>query len=177
MAIIKDNIVIEGMSGMFGDMLVFKNYRGKTVVCKRPSRPRGQSALQKENRNKFREASCWAKATLLDAEKKEYYQKKARKLKLPNAYTAAIADYMRTPKVEQVNAYGDTVTYSVAKKDFALDKVNVIVRRPSGEEIVRTIAHAEPAFRLRREEVDGGALIRVLDAAGQVTEYVLCLAA
>ena len=95
MAIIRDNIVTEGMSGMLGDMLVFRNWRGKTIVCKRPSRPRRQSVRQQQNRNKFREASSWAKAVLLNAERKVYYQKKARRLNLPNAYTAAIADYMR----------------------------------------------------------------------------------
>lgn len=45
MPIIRDNMVTEGMSGMLGDMLVFKNYRGKTIVCKRPSKPRKQSVL------------------------------------------------------------------------------------------------------------------------------------
>lgn len=177
MAIIRDNLVTEGMSGMLGDMLVFKNLHGKTIVCKRPSRPRRQSVLQKENRNKFREASRWAKAILLDPQKREYYQKKARKLKLPNAYTAAIADYMRPTSVKQVNAYGDTVTFSVAKKDFALRKVEVMTRKPTGEEIVRTLSHAEPAFRLQREEVDTGVVIRVLDSAGRMTEHVLSLAA
>lgn len=173
MAIIRDNIVTEGMSGMFGDMLVFKNVRGKTIVCKRPSRPRRQSVRQQENRNKFREASSWAKAVLLNPEKKAYYQKKARRLKLPNAYTAAIADYMRTPGVSQVNAYGDTVTYKVVKKDFSLTKVEVTVRRSSGVQEVRTIAHDEPAFRLRRDEVDSGVLIRAIHASGRVTELAV----
>lgn len=76
MAIIRDNILTEGMTGMLGDMLVFKNLRGKTIVCKRPSRPRRQSARQQENRNKFREASAWAKAVLLNPQTKAYYQKK-----------------------------------------------------------------------------------------------------
>ena len=177
MAIIRDNLVTEGMSGMLGDMLVFKNLRGKTIVCKRPSRPRKQSASQKENRNKFREASRWAKTMLLDPNKKEYYQKKALKLKLSNAYTAAIADFMRAPSVKQVNAYGDTVTYSVAKRDFALAKVVVIVKQPSGEDVVRTISPLEPAFRLLREEIDLGVVIRALDAAGRMTEHILSLAA
>jgi hypothetical protein len=173
MAIIRDNIVTEGMSGMFGDMLVFKHLRGKTIVCKRPSRPRRQSVRQQENRNKFREASSWAKAVLLNPEKKEYYQKKARRLKLPNAYTAAIADYMRTPSVKQVNAYGDTVTYKVVKKDFALTKVEVTVRKSSSVREVRTTAHDEPAFRLHRDEVNSGVVIRAIDVSGRVTELAI----
>lgn len=94
-------------------------------------------------------------------------------MKLPNAYTAAIADYMRTPSVKQVNAYGDAVTYRVVKKDFALTKAEVTVRRSSGVHEVRTITHTEPAFRLRRDEVDLGVMIRVIDASGRVTELAV----
>lgn len=34
---------------------------------------------------------------------KAYYWRKAQKLKLPNAYTAALTDYMRKGKIESVN--------------------------------------------------------------------------
>ncbi|HOX81763.1 MAG TPA: hypothetical protein PLJ60_08290 [Chryseolinea sp.] len=77
--------------------------RGKTVVSKRAAKPRMQSAQQRENRNRFKLASEWAKSILLELDKKVYYQKRTRKLKLPNAYTAVIPDYMRSVKVLQVN--------------------------------------------------------------------------
>lgn len=107
---------------------------------------------------------------LLDPQKKEYYQKKARKLKLPNPYTAAIADYMRTPRVKQVNAYGDTITYSVVKKDFSLRKVDVMVRRPSGAPEVRIISYDVPVFRLHHDDIRAGVVVRITDSAGRETE-------
>ncbi len=80
---------------------------------------------------------------------------------------------MRTPGVSQVNAYGDTVTYKVVKKDFSLTKVEVTVRRSSGVHEFRTIAHDEPAFRLRRDEVSSGVVIRAIHASGRVTELAV----
>ena len=94
MAIIKSNDLIEGISGKYGDH-VFKQVRGKTVACPRSARPSKESIVQKENRSRFREAAQWAQTTLLEPEQKAYYRMKARTLKLPNAYTAAIAEYMQ----------------------------------------------------------------------------------
>jgi hypothetical protein len=99
MAIVRSNDLIEGFSGMFGDTMVFRNLRGKTVVSQRPKLPKKESEQQKENRSKFRKATAWAQFVLENPERKEYYRKKAKKLNLPNAYTAAITDYMRKPRL------------------------------------------------------------------------------
>jgi hypothetical protein len=40
----------------------------------------------------------WAHEVLCDPDKKKYYEQRAKALKLPNAYTAAIRDYMRNVK-------------------------------------------------------------------------------
>lgn len=102
MAIIKDNILTEGLSGMLGDVIVFRQLRGKTIVANKPRRPRSESAHQRENRLRFRTASAFAKLALKDPQKKVYYIAKARKLNLPNAYTAALTDYMRKPAITAV---------------------------------------------------------------------------
>ena len=44
----------------------------------------------------FREASRWARLTLTDPEKRQHYQQRAQAEKLPNAYTAAVKEYMRS---------------------------------------------------------------------------------
>src|SRR6188768_2858564 len=138
MAIIKNNDMIEGISGMIGRH-VFKQVRGKTIMCQRPPKPLKQSDQQKENRDRFRKASQWAKTILLEPDKKAYYQKKAHKLKLPNAYTAAIADYMRSAKVMQVNRYEDKTTFSIRKKDFDLEQIDIVLNTDSGETKIRTL--------------------------------------
>jgi hypothetical protein len=123
MAIVSTNPLINGLSGMLGRTLVFKTIYGKTIVASRPRPPKTQSESQKANRSKFRDASRWARAVLHDAKQKAYYQKKAKQLNLPNAYTAAITDYMRKPVVTKVNAKAGKPTYTVQKKDFALKNV------------------------------------------------------
>jgi hypothetical protein len=122
MAFVNTNPLVNGLSGMLGNTLVFKNYYGKTIVASRPRSPKKQSESQKANRSKFRDATLWARAELRDPARKTYYQKKARQLKLPNAYTAAITDYMRKPTVTKATSANKT-TYTVQKKDFALKQV------------------------------------------------------
>ena len=80
---------------MLGGTLVFKILRGKTIVTSRPRSPKTESEQQRKNRAKFKQGSIWAKTILLDEQKKAYYKQQAKKLGLPNAYTAALADYMR----------------------------------------------------------------------------------
>lgn len=123
MAFVDTNPLVNGLSGMLGRTLVFKNYYGKTIVASRPRPPKAQSESQKANRSKFRDASRWARAVLHDAKQKAYYQKKAKQLNLPNAYTAAITDFMRKPVVSKVITKTDKPTYSVRKKDFSLKQV------------------------------------------------------
>jgi len=173
MATVGTNPIVDGLSGMLGG-LVFKNLRGKTFVSKSPQPPQRQSAQQKANRSKFHDASEWAKKILLDADKKAYYQKKAKKLKLPNAYTAAITDYMRRPKLTSSTNHDKSVTCYVEKKNFALQQVEVVLRNTTndGEEVRLAAASAgEWMFRLTKEEMDRGVGVRVTDEAERYFEF------
>ena len=135
MPIFKDNIVTEGLSGMLGDVIVFRQLRGKTIVANRPRKPRFESAHQRENRLRFRQASTFAKRVLQDPEKKAYYLSKARKLNLPNAYTAALTDYMRKPAITAVKckdvAHG-RMTITAGKAGFSLKSVSVKLMNAQG---------------------------------------------
>ena len=146
MAISANNPLTRGLSGMFGDILVFKTLRGKTILANRPRSPRRQSALQRENRLRFREAAQFAKAAMGDPQKKEYYWVKARKLKLPNAYTAAITDYMRKPVVSKIDVFkhrgsvGNSLIITAGKKEFALESVEVTLRDAQGLRLANSMA-------------------------------------
>lgn len=128
MSIVKDNIITEGLSGMLGDVVVFRQVRGRTIMANRPRKPQFQSDLQRENRHRFKVASAFAKQAMQDPEKKEYYRAKARKLGLPNAYTAALTDYMRKPAVTSIkykgNAHGN-IAITAGKQGFSLASVTV----------------------------------------------------
>lgn len=91
------NLLIQGLSGMLGKTLVFKTIRGKTYVSSAPRKPdkRKETVAQRNTRTTFQQATTWAKTTLLNPAQKEYYHQQAKALGLPNAYTAAITEYMR----------------------------------------------------------------------------------
>lgn len=166
MAIVRDNILMEGLSGMFGRSIVFKNLRGKTIVALRPAAPSKQSEKQKANRSKFKDASHWAREVLQDAGNKEYYQKRAKKLNLPNAYTAAITDYMRKPRVMKSFTENEGTNYCVNKKGFALKKVEVVVARDGVSEILpaQRLSCGDWNFLLRHDDQQANVYIRIEDA-------------
>ncbi len=140
MATIANNFLTKGFSGTFGKTIVFKQWRNKTIIANYSVPTKKQSETQKANRSKFRDAAKWAQQTLKDPEQKAYYQKKAKKLGLPNAYTAAITDYMRKPQTPQVLNTNGT-TYCVYKKDFEIKQTEV--QTLAGSEIIETkIIHA-----------------------------------
>ena len=83
------------VSGRLGKHLIFKIVHGKTIITSRPITPVAESGRQRANRRKFSKAAKWAQRELLDEGRKAYYNEMARKLRLPNAYTAAVTCYMR----------------------------------------------------------------------------------
>lgn len=120
------NVITSGLRGRLGDSLVFKTVRGKTFVST-PARLRGkqkESTAQRGTRTNFQQASQWAQLILLDPERKMYYRQRAKALKLPNAYTAALTDYMRKVKIAATRN-ADTVTYAITKPGFTLQQVSV----------------------------------------------------
>jgi len=175
MATVRTNPLVNGLSGMLGRTIVFKNLRGKTIMASCPKPSKKQSEQQKTNRTKFKRATYWAKSILKDPIKKEYYQRKAKKLKLPNAYTAAITDYMRNPRLNQTGHSTLGVTYLVDKKDFEVSKVEVIMYNSEGGiKETRIVTKASELysgwfFTVSKEEWKSGFDVNVTDAAGQLT--------
>jgi hypothetical protein len=87
------NIVTDGMSGAFGEQMVFKQYDYGTVVSRYPDmsgiKPSG---LQKQKRKRFLQAVRFAQAILADAKKKAEWQQKIGEGK--SVYHAAIREYL-----------------------------------------------------------------------------------
>jgi len=169
MATVRTNPIINGLSGMLGQGIVFKNYNGRTYVTSKPSPPKKQSAEQKANRSRFKKAACWAKAILLDPEKKVYYQQKAKKLLLPNAYTAAIADYMRKPVLKE-STHHDHITYEVIKRDYEVKKVEVKTIKEGLTEIqvIEKNSFNEWVFDVFPVKLRSEVYVLATDAAGNV---------
>lgn len=95
MAKLSEDSPLNGMGGTIGKDLVFRTVNGETIVSQKPVfNPKKTTRAQKQTRSRFAQASLFAKKVTRDPLKKEYYKKMAMDLKLPNAYTAAIKEYM-----------------------------------------------------------------------------------
>src|SRR5690606_7687602 len=96
MAIVTNNDLTRGLRGRIGKHLVFRTFGGKTIASRAPRKPdpKKESTAQQQTRATFKKAAAWAVGTLQDPERKRYYQQRAEILGLPNAYTAAVKEYM-----------------------------------------------------------------------------------
>lgn len=66
---VKYNIVLEGLEGMLGKHLVFRQVNGRAIVSVRPAKPAGPpSPKQLANRERFRLPREWAKEQLKNPE-------------------------------------------------------------------------------------------------------------
>jgi hypothetical protein len=141
MATVSSNLLTKGFSGSLGPV-VFRQLRGKTIIASKCDKIlKKQSGQQRQNRDRFKAASIWAKQQMLDEEKKAYYWRKAKKLKLPNAYTAAVCDYMRKGEIKEIDTRqykgnaGDVIKVFATKKGFSVNKVQVTLYDAEGVEI------------------------------------------
>jgi hypothetical protein len=183
MAQIIDNILTEGITGMIGGQIVFRSWNGKTFVYKSPRKPTKQSAIQRENRSKFRRATAFAKNMMKDPVKKAEYQEIAKSIKLPNAYTAAITEYMRKPEILDVGVASTTDTKATEvkvitrKKGFKIQQVEIIVLGKSGNVLQagKAIAESGNRWKYRTPKLTEGAsqiVVKAFDLAGNVAERV-----
>jgi hypothetical protein len=139
MAVSRNNPLTHGASGMIGGTVVFRTWNGKTFMYNRPKKPSKQSQQQKENRLKFKMATQYAKNMMKDPAKKAEYQKIAKREQLPNAYTAAITEYMRRPEIKEIDLTGysgkehEEIKVETRKKGFEVAAVEVVISNSKGQ--------------------------------------------
>jgi hypothetical protein len=106
MAIVKLNLVIEGLSGALGDQLVFKRDRaGRTIVSRKPNfENRVFSKGQKQHQSRFQEAAAYAKT----AAKTEPIYAKLAAGTIKSAYNVAVGDWFNPPEVNEIEVRGYT---------------------------------------------------------------------
>ena len=99
MAESKNNIVTHGLSGKVGDLLVFSQRNGKTIVSKAPKERTGElSDKQEVQKLKFQRAVLYAKAVMNDPDKKQMYETMSDDSKGISAYNVAVADLLMHQK-------------------------------------------------------------------------------
>ena len=132
MAKSQNNVVTHGLSGKIGDLLVFSQRGGKTIVSNAPRKSNKVSEAQKQQRKKFQQAVLYATGAQSSP---EYEKTAAKKGKTP--YVVAVADFLKAPDIEQVDVSGytgqpgDTIRIYVTD-DFAVKSVLVSIINSDG---------------------------------------------
>ncbi|MDR2409845.1 MAG: hypothetical protein LBE13_17285 [Bacteroidales bacterium] len=100
----KGNIITQGLSGKIGNLLLFRQRNGQTIVSKLPDKKvKNLSEKQKKQQERFKEAIVYASVALKSPEIKDLYTNIAKKRKDISAYNVAIADFLHAPNIHNVN--------------------------------------------------------------------------
>lgn len=137
---------MHGMSGKLGNLLVYRQWFGRTIVGKKPRKTTKVSDKQMVIRDKFQLASAYAKAATQDAATKDLYKSKSQPGQ--SAFNIALADYFTPPEIGviDVTAYTGAVggKIKVAVTDDVMVKtVNVAIAKADGTLIEQGAAVAE----------------------------------
>jgi len=145
MAKIRNNVIVRGASGSFGEQLVLKiDKAGRTILCNTPtfSPNRVFSPAQLASQEKFRQAAAYAK----DARMLEVYVRKAEGLPV-NSFNVALADWFRPPEIQSIDLSawtgeaGQPIRVQ-ARDDVEVKLVSVEITDENG-----TVLERGPAFK------------------------------
>lgn len=137
MARSKFNVLTHGLSGLVGELLVFRQKANKTYVSGRP-RPSTNpiKATSLAIRDKFKRAALYAKGVMDNLSLKAQYQQTAKPGQ--TAYNMAFTDYQKSPEIYpdvDLSGYtgeaGQTLEVSVID-DFRVESVSVQIKLPGG---------------------------------------------
>ncbi len=139
MAKVGDNIVTTGLSGKLGNLIVFRNRGGKTIVAKAPKKKTTEwTKAQQQHRLKFQEAILCAKSAIADKTTKEAYKAAAKEGQ--TAYNVAVADFLSAPYINEIdvtyyNGQPGSYIQLRAVDDFEVREVSVSIQDADGPEV------------------------------------------
>jgi hypothetical protein len=129
MAKSENNVLTHGLSGKMGDLIVFRQRAGKTIVSNKPkASDMPPSEGQMLIRERFSDAVRYGKAVITDPVSKAAYSAAAPRG--TSAYNMAVKDFFNAPDIGEVivSSYnghvGDKVTARVTD-DFLVKSVTV----------------------------------------------------
>ena len=107
MAESKDNIMTHGLSGTVGNLVVFRQRAGKTIVANLPKESKvPPTAEQLLTQMRFRESNIYARAAMKDPKVKEIYESKAKPGQ--SAFNVAMSDFFHPPVISDADVSGYT---------------------------------------------------------------------
>ncbi len=174
MAKVRDNLLVQGLSGKFGDQIVFRHLRdGRTIVCKKPDFSRRKlSREQKKHHQRFKEAAAYARSA---AEANPMYAQLAAGT-MKNAYNIALGDWFNPPVIRSLERRGRSIRILATddvmvtgirvtildKKGSVLETGEAVKGKsdwwdyvPATEGTIRVEARDLPGNKVQREFADG----------------------
>lgn len=140
MATVKKNIITQGLSGTLGGAIVFRQVGDRTIVSTPPApNSNPPTAKQLAARQRFQEASVYAKAQLQDPDLKAEYEAIGETRRM-SAYAVAVADFLKGPDIQEIDLSdysgdpGDTIRVRVTD-GFRVDAVRVIITNGDGSQV------------------------------------------
>jgi len=137
MANVKNNLVTQGLSGMLGGQLVFRQTSRGTVVSVAPQAPTGPvSAGQLAQRERFQQAVIYAKGQSHDPAVQAEYAEQAKAEDI-SVYNVLLRDFMQAPNIGEVDLsqytgkVGDPIAIT-ATDDHAVQSVHVKIENSDG---------------------------------------------
>ncbi len=130
MAKIDLNPMFKGVHGKLDD-IVFRKFRGKTIMGPMPEVGGERSDAQIAHQERFTKAAEWGSLVLADPETAPLYEAVAKERDI-NPIAVCIADYFYAPTVEQLDAlnYNGQVGSTIAIQthdDFGVVKVEMVL--------------------------------------------------
>jgi hypothetical protein len=183
----KGNVVTHGLSGKVGDLLIFRQKDGQTIVSKIPEPPKDWSEKQIAHRKRFKKGVIYAQAAMEDPEKQPVYTAMAKKKKrVP--FNVAVADFLNVPEIENVDlsnytgATGDIITVT-ALDDVMVKTVHISIFNNDGSTIEEGEAIADDSGYVwtytaiqDNDNLDGCKIVvAVSDLPGNVVEEMVTI--
>jgi hypothetical protein len=141
MSKIKNNPILQKVSGMLGETIVFRQGPTGPVMANAPKKPTSVHENQVAARERFLDAVQYAKRQTAKDDVKAMYATGITK-KLPSAYQVAVTDYLTVPRIKQIDAdaylggAGQPINVH-ASDDFRVASVAVLIKSAAGEDIER----------------------------------------
>ncbi len=131
MSKIKNNPIMKGASGMLGDVVVYREFRGNVIMSNRPKKREMLTPQQSAAKSKFLRAVKYGKKQIADPVMKAEYQP-TKTSRFTSAYAVAVADYLGAPVVNNIDVsqYGGAVDdriYIQATDNFKVTVVTVVI--------------------------------------------------
>lgn len=144
MAESKNNVITHGLSGKFGDLVVFRQRAGKTLATKAPgSIEREPTPAQQNVRQRFQKAAIYGKSVIADPAAKEAYEAAASNGQ--SAYNVAFADFFNAPDILEIDisAYTGQANQPIRIRvtdDFKVKAVKLQIHNQDGSLVEEGLA-------------------------------------